>query len=130
MDFADLDMTAAADAGADLHLRHPATGEPLMDGKTKVIWRIIGRDSARVREATRAAQKDAVAGKIDDEEAGILSTAACIIGWPKGTKWQGKELPCTPENAAMMLRARPWLMEQIGPFAIDRANFGANMPKV
>lgn len=129
MDFADLDMASAADAGADLNLRHPATDEPLTDGDAPVKWRIIGRDSKRVQEATRAAQKLAVAGKIDEDEAGIRSMAACVIDWPKGTKWQGKALDCTPENVAMMLRERPWLMEQIGPFAITRANFSGNMSK-
>ena len=129
MDFADLDMASAADAGADLHLRHPATDEPLYDGKVPVKWRIIGRDSKRVQDATKAAQKLVMGGKIDDEEAGIRALAACVIGWPTGTKWQGDDVECTPENVAMMLRARPWLMEQIGPFAMARANFAGNMSK-
>jgi hypothetical protein len=129
MDFADLDMASAADAGADLHLRHPATDEPLYDGKTPVLWRIVGRDSKRVQDAVKAANKLQVAGKIDAEEAGVRGTAAAVIAWPKGTKWQGKEVECTPENVAMMLRARPWLAEQIGPFAMARANFASNMSK-
>lgn len=46
MDFATIDLSAAAERGADCHLDHPVTGEPLYsDDGQPISIRVLGQDS-------------------------------------------------------------------------------------
>ncbi|MBY6135035.1 hypothetical protein KUV61_04295 [Nocardioides marinus] len=65
MDFNAFDSVSAAEKGAELHIRHPATGKPLFDnpkdpfadnGKPCIVI-VKGAEAPSVREARRALQK-------------------------------------------------------------------------
>lgn len=121
------DVASAASAGADLHLRHPSTLEPLFaDGKPATI-RLLGRDAPAVRDAARAADRAVTAGEIDSDERLTRVLVAATVGW-SGIAVEGDE-EYSPE-AARKLYTMPeadWVLEQITPFFMDRANYARNM---
>jgi len=59
MDLSTLDVAAAAEEGAELHLRHPTTNELLFDGddKVPVTITLAGADSERFRSARARADQ-------------------------------------------------------------------------
>ena len=131
MGLASLSPVRAANAGADLHLKHPATGEPLFETvKGKQVPATIllyGRDSAAVKEATKLVEQRRAKGEdITPEDAGILILTAAIGGWSAaiGISKAG-DIPFTPENARILLTNpdTAWVAEQIGPFSMSRRNF-------
>lgn len=126
MDLSDLDFSN----DSVMTLVHPATGEPVMtaDGKP-VTFTLIGADSEEAIKAKREAINRRIADKsnrpvraefIDDQAITLLSR--CFKAW-SGVTWEGKQLTCSPENAAMIMRKRPWIREQVDAFVSDRANF-------
>lgn len=133
MDFSTIDLAAAADRGADCHIDHPVTDEPLYteDGAPITI-RVLGADSREFRAAiTAAAERNA--GKkrmsLDAADAGAIDLLAKLVtGW-KGIQWEGKPLDCTPENVRMFLTKFPPIRQQIDLFIADRSNFFKNTGK-
>lgn len=127
IDLKRLDVASAAAAGADLHLKHPATLEPLFDGKTPATIRMLGRDAPAVRDAARAADRAVTAGEIDSGERLTRVLVAATVGW-SGIAVDGDE-EYSPE-AARKLYTMPetdWVVEQVAPFFMDRANYAHNM---
>jgi hypothetical protein len=116
-----------ADAGADLIVRHPGTGEP-----TDIVIKLAGVDSKAWRRATlevqRRVQDEARGGSfaermvvgIEERQADIL--AGCTLNW-RNLELDGEALPCTQENAEKVYKRFPWLLEQINTFVGNRANF-------
>jgi hypothetical protein len=123
MDFADLDPRPASEAGADLHIKNPSTGEPVMDDGAPVLWRIRGPFDVKARKAFLDAQKLVMLEKIDDQEYAIRVSIAAVMGWPDGTKLHGKTLKCNAENVEKMIRDQTWLVDQIFPFFVSKENF-------
>lgn len=129
MGLASLSPTKAAEKGADLHLRHPATGELLFEKvrgtDVPVTVRLLGRDSKAVKDATKAAEKRRAKGAMTEADA-VDIMAAAITGWSEGlcVKKPG-DLPYSPENARALLTNpdTEWVAEQIGPFSMSRRSF-------
>lgn len=75
MDFNKFDSVAAAEKGADCHMKDPATLEPLFDEKGKpCIVTLLGAEAPSVRAATRELQKARAKAKEatgDEAEDGI-----------------------------------------------------------
>ncbi len=128
MDFADLDVSSAADSGATLHIEHPTTGEPLFTEAGKPITvRVKGADSKSFRQemhrlAEAQAGKRQKVTRAKAETNAIELLASVTIGWD-GIVWEGEPLKFSEENARMLYRERPWLREQVDEFIADRANF-------
>ena len=124
IDLASLDTAARCEQGAELELRHPRT-----DAGMGVFITLVGIDSRTYRKA-RAEMIDrqlARRGRPDfDErqESTVSALAACTTGW-RNVVLDGKELPCTPENARTLYTRFPWIREQVDAFTSDR---GAYLP--
>lgn len=131
MDLTKFDVRSAANTGADLHLKHPATGELLFckDGETPFVVRVLGRDSDAVQAASRECAKRRTKGEIDEAEAGAIVLVAAVCGWSDEMELDGEPLPYSPENAKkLMVDPRTdWIAEQVTPFSLGRKNYAQNM---
>lgn len=127
MDITKLDTVKASNAGADLELLHPATGE-----KTGVTITLAGPDSDVYRKALRRqadrqfktsqkrSQQHQTAAELEEEAVKVL--AACTLDW-QGME-EGKDaLGCTPENVEHVYRKYLWIREQVDEFVGDRQAF-------
>jgi len=133
MDLAKLDVRAAADDGASLHLRSPFTNEPLTgeDGKAVTI-RVLGRDSARVEEKRQEIERRKAKGEqITEKEQGIELLAVVMAGWSDNLGFDGEPLPFSFKNAVRLLSdpRTEWIGEQVAPFSLARRNFVGNVRK-
>lgn len=91
---------------------------------------LMGQDSAEYRAARQAMKRviweRATNGtpvgdkELDDVVADVF--AACVVSWT-GIALNGELLPCTKENAAMLFRKFPWLLDRVSEFVETRANF-------
>lgn len=140
MDLATLDTVAACDAGAEIELKHPATGEGV-----GVFWRVLGKDSKACRDETRASINRRLARKVvkgapppdDDETEGAALLAACSTGWWTVSQrdgdaepvrrplltFRGEDLPFTPENARRVLLEMLWIRRQVDSGVSNLGNF-------
>lgn len=128
MDLTRYDVRSAADKGADLHLKSPFDGEPLMDGDKPVTVKVLGRDAAVVQEARKAADAALAKGDIDETERGLRVMCAAIIGW-SGLDFEGGAFEFSPANVRVLLTdsRTDWIAEQIAPFSLSRRNYSKNM---
>ncbi|GAA6162569.1 hypothetical protein NBRC116590_02730 [Pelagimonas sp. KU-00592-HH] len=122
----------AANSPATLHLKDPATGERLFDGKTPVSMEILGADS----DALEVKQKDIasrqLAGEnISEAQSGAEMLASITVGWTGIGLHSDEELPFTFENAVRLYldKDSEWICGQVGPFSRDRKNFVTNRQK-
>lgn len=133
MDLAQLDTTAASEEGAVLEIRHPTTGEILLDDAGNPVWiRLAGMDSERFQRMQRAnlnrrlkmggrrGSANVTAEELDAER--IENLVACTIDW-SGIVLEGEALGCSAVSARRLYKAIPWLREQAEDFQSDRANF-------
>lgn len=132
MDLNSIDLAAASSAGADCHLEHPVTGEPLYDGKTPVSVRVVGNDSREFRAAlSRISAKMKPNKKSSLEQAEARSVeliSACVKSW-QGL-YEGKiAIECTPENVRRVLTEQSWIRDQLDTFIAERSNFFTSAPK-
>lgn len=130
MDLGKLDVKAASEKGAVLHLKHPMTGEKLFDGDEPVTITVIGRDSPAVSAVMKDLDRRKSKGEdIDEHERGLELLAAVVKDW-SGIELDGEPLECNKANARKLF-ADPrteWIGEQVGPFALSRRNFAQNLP--
>ena len=121
-DFATRDVAAKAEAGADLEVLDPVTGEAV-----GVTITLAGADSTIHRKATATIAKRRMSNAkgfrnraLDPEKFEVL--AACTLGW-KGVVVDGAPLPCGRDNAVMLYTRFPWLREQVDQFISDRSAY-------
>jgi len=147
VDLGKLGITESANAGFDLVLIHPKTGDP-----TDVFIKVLGRDSGEYRQLSlmqqrrrlqklvskpgRASMESVSDADMDRDSAEIA--AACTKAW--GTNlgeiateeevankdkllFNGEWLVCTREAALMVYIKEPWIREQVESAILDRANF-------
>jgi hypothetical protein len=128
LDLSTLDTTKAAEDGATLEVRHPATGEILtQDNGEPITITLAGTDSDRFRKAQRANNTRRLRNPRqldgdDIERDGLNSLVLCTLAW-SGIALDGQELDCTPANVRQVYQRLPWLREQADRFVSDRANF-------
>ena len=121
MDLNSLDLSKDAEAGYELTLVHPVSGDDL-DGvirvrgdKSKVVQAFSRK---RVNELQRRERMQKGKGKDTDlsieelEQMHIESGIARVISW-KNIKKDGEELPFTKENAESVFKDYPWILEQV-----------------
>ena len=150
MDFNQFNTVAAAEKGAECHIKCPATLKPLFDnpddptadnGKPCIVV-VLGGEAASVRAAIRAAQKARAAAAEDEDnlpdtslaelhERMVESVLPRIIGFKnisKGSK------PATKADADWFLnlnvingqKDEKSFAEQLGEFSSKRANYLGN----
>lgn len=120
IDLATLDTQAASEAGAELELVHPATGENL-----GIFITLAGSDSGQWRKAVMDMAEKRGKKRVGAEEIrrnGIEIVARCTLAW-RNVHLDGQELPCTLENARELYNRFDWIREQADTFCSDRANF-------
>lgn len=126
MDFASIDLAANAERGADVHIEHPITEEPLFDADGKPITiTVLGQDSREFRSAVSALAEKVSKGKqtLEKSEANAIELLARIVLRWHGIEWEGKPLECTRENVKMFLTKFPPIRRQIDAFVADRSHF-------
>lgn len=126
LDLDDLDVSTASEAGSDLTVLHPTSGEP-----TEIVIHIAGPDSKRARDADREMTdkltKEAIDKKLTPDDATFermasMRAASLTLGW-SGIQWGGTEFPFNAENAIKLYTERRWIRTQVEAFAGQRANF-------
>lgn len=127
MDLKNYNLSKSADAGADLVIEDPITGEEL-----DVTITLLGSDSAAYRNKAREMQRDRISKmakgrnkKLDlsvseKEECELL--AACTVGWD-GIELDGVEVAFSYDEAVKLYLDFTWIKEQVDSFIGDRANF-------
>lgn len=131
MDLGNLSPRAAAAKGAKLHLKDPATGEPLFDGKKPVTITLLGAEAEKVAEFSLALEKRRLKDpSITDEEAGAEILAEMTLGWENIGFGDEADFPFSTENAIKLYTdpRTEWVAGQVGPFSRDRRNFIQNRP--
>ena len=121
MDLNSLDLSKDAEAGYELTLVHPVSGDDL-DGvirvrgdKSKVVQAFSRK---RVNELQRRERMLKGKGKDENlsieelEQMHIESGIARVISW-KNIKKDGEDLPFTKENAESVFKDYPWVLEQV-----------------
>lgn len=127
MDFANLDMKAAAEIGAELHVKHPVSGEPLYDKDgTPVTIRLVGKYSAAFRKASKTIAKKYIGKKDIDLDAAesnaAFMLASATVGWSNFTE-NGEPIPFSIEAARKLYLDHAWLRDQVDEFVGNEANF-------
>lgn len=121
VDLASLDTVARCEQGAELELTSPATGDPLgvyltLAGVDSRAWRAASAELAEKRLKKRGVSAEDIRGD------GIEILSRCTLAW-RNVMVDGRELPCTPENARALYQRFPWIFEQADRFASDRASY-------
>jgi len=119
----EFDVATAVDAGAELHLLHPFTGDALFDDDKPVTITVRGLESESVRRVARMQAKKASKGiKSSDEVNGVEMLIAATCGW-SGLHKGKDELEFNPENARWIYAEYDWIGQQVLAFAAERSNF-------
>lgn len=104
------------------------TGEPMMEGDGPVTITVKGSYSPTYRRASEANRDRLLkrrSTQMDGDELDQRSLeliAACITAW-NGFTAGGAEFPLTKANAIALLRACPWIREQVEAAVHDHAAF-------
>lgn len=127
------DTQKAAEQAAELHLRHPVTGEPTYaDGDKKkkpLIINLKGIDSGDFeKDLQRRIRKNKGKGK-DSQDLEEAKLAACETYANLTTGWQnipgddGKDLEFSFESAVKLYMKYKDIRVQISDFIADKSNF-------
>lgn len=130
MDLNTLDTKTVSDEGVAYTLRHPVTGEELVqDDGSPIQITLAGIDSDRFRKQSRANTerrlRTGTRRQITQEEMdvdGLDLLAACTMDW-SGIVVDGQEPPCDMDHAKDLYKRFPWIREQVDTFIGARANF-------
>lgn len=118
------------DEGTTIHLRDETNEKQYADeAKTQpVTITVVGTYSSRYRrlsDANRDKMLKQRRTQLDGdqlEEQGLELQAGCILGWD-GITANGEPFPYTKANAVALLRAAPWVREQVEAAMNDHASF-------
>jgi len=130
IDLAAIDTVKGSNDGFNVSIYHPGTNEDLdisisVLGKDSDLFQKISRSQNKKRMAkmTKGGFRNTSPVPIEEiEQDGIELLAACTTGWT-GVIIDGKEIPFSADNAAMLYKRFPWIKEQVDVAVGDRANF-------
>lgn len=122
----DFDLQGEAERGATMPVINPKTGAP-----TGATIEVYGADARAYRVALRrirdAAAREMEREPTDEDDALLLgrarTAAAAITGW-SGIAVKGEPVEHSPESAVEVMRAYPWLADQVIAYTNNRGNFG------
>jgi len=128
MDLATLDTRAGANAGFDVELKHPDSGDPI-----GAVIRVYGADSDAYKDKQLTQQRErleklARKGRVQPptpeqlEQQSIELLAAATDGW-QGLEIGGKPVEFNRAAAVQLYGDYPWIREQVDAAIHDRANF-------
>jgi hypothetical protein len=125
LDLSSLKEEASAiEDGVEVKITHPVTGE-----ETGMIVTVASYESSAVRSVQRRIANSAMKKRKkgmptaeDAEEGTYAIAAAAVLGW-SGVTEDGEPLEFTKSNVIKVLKAWPFIAEQIDEVADDRANF-------
>ena len=131
MNLAKYDTKEKSEAGIEVELTDPVTGEDI-----GVFLTILGPDSSKAREIQKKvadrARLNAMRAKRNkntEDDDGVDLVAELVIGWrgmqfdPKSETDDVPELAFSKENVLMVLRALPWIAAQVTDAFQDRSLF-------
>jgi hypothetical protein len=138
MDLGTVSISKQSEEGVKMYLRNPATDEEL-----KVFFVIMGTDSSTYKRLTRQAslrvinkkrkpnEKLTEAELIEADENDISKTVALIKSLGDESEdevldyilYNKKPIKNNESDLTSLLRAEPWIREQIEQFSKERANF-------
>ena len=137
MDFSQFDSRTASDIGAEMTIRHPVSGEPILHDGEPCVAIVRGAEGPAAQAALRAARKRRSGGDQADEadrtledvhEALVDAAAPLILGF-RHVSLGGRGLTAADARAFLnlnMLNGREGeqsFAEQVLAFAGKRANF-------
>jgi hypothetical protein len=117
------DTVAACDAGAEMELKDPFTGEPTGDFIT-----VVGVDSSTFQESQRRAfdarvRKGDASASHDDVKAEVIGVLAdCTRSWRISGE-DGQPLPFSRDAAIDLYTKYPRIKDQVNSFIGGVANF-------
>lgn len=136
-DLNKLDTRKSSETPATLHLRHPATSEPIVGDDSKP-WTIdlLGSDSApykgleHVQQARRIQKgfrqgRSALPTPQEVQADAIDLLVKVTVGW-SGLILNGEPLAFTEANIRLLYTTYDWVREQASAFVSDRANYLGN----
>ena len=129
MDLSKLSVRAASSKGAVLHLKDPATKEPLFDGDKPVTITVLGSEGDAVRAKFKDIESRRVKGDdVDNETAGAEMLAVLTAAWSGIALHSDEPLECNFDNAVKLYLDpdAEWIAEQVGPFSRNRRNYLGN----
>ena len=103
MDFNTFNLATPAEAGADVVIMHPVTGED-----TDIVITVVGKDSATYRNAAKRIAGEKLPEETEAKEKELTKRGAelltsCIRGWSGIEDSDNKAIPFTPEFAIELL---------------------------
>jgi hypothetical protein len=136
VDLSKFDVVKVANAGSKMPVKHPLSGEPLMDDGSPVTITLLGSDSDEYMKLNRKQRNERMGlrlqgdtiktAKVEDLERDTLETAViCTTAW-EGFDENGVIFSFTAENARALYTRLPWVLEQVISFIRNRANFLKN----
>lgn len=117
MEFDDLLTADVHEAGSDMEIRHPATGE-----KTGVFLLLKGVDSKTFRRALAEFNRKGMEKGADRESLGIDLLVAVTEGW-RGMKVDGQDKPFSKDAVRKLYVDSPAIRQQADGWIADRRNF-------
>lgn len=130
MDLLKIDTTPAANEGAVMEVRHPTTGEVLLDNGEAVTITLLGTDSDAFEKINDAAVNRRLKGTgrlvpLAEEQRviAIEMLAGCTLAWKGIGVEDGKNLEFSRPNAKLVYTKFKWLRDQVDKFVGDRTNF-------
>lgn len=134
MDFGKFDTVSAGDKARPLHLRHPASGQPLMDGETPCVIMVLGCEGREVQAAQRAVEADMMAETDIGVQERLVRRAIPLVAEIKSGIDRGDKPAKAPDDVDWLLNlnavngAHPGLsfVEQVIDFSRRRESILGN----
>lgn len=117
MEFSQLVTADAHEAGAEMEILHPATGE-----KTGAFLLIRGIDSRTFRAASSVFNKKRLEKDADIDALSLDLTVAVTVGW-RGIKQDGADILFTKDALRSLLENSPAIRQQVDSWFTSRRNF-------
>jgi len=137
-DLSRIETRKHAESGVFFPIRHPATGEPILDEAGNPLQiKISGADASRIKSAVEQRQQkrqEAIAAAKPDakpdfntwtvrEKDMIDDLVLLTEGWTDNIELDGFPLPFSKENAEILYTRFPEIAEQMTRAATNRINF-------
>jgi hypothetical protein len=131
LDLSVTNLPEIHESGYEFEIVHPGTKEPLgafvkvRGDMSKVVKAHLRKRFNELQLQAKVAKRrnQEIETSLDEyEDLTIADAIVRIIGW-KGIQEGGKDVAFTPENADRILRAHPWIREQIQEAATEVINF-------
>lgn len=139
MDFNAFDSVAAAERGAELHLKHPATGEPINDEGEPCVVIVRGAEGDTAQAAIRSALRARAKASEDEDAKTLLDVHKALTDAAKPLIMGFKNInrgdkPAGLDDVDWFLNlnringqeGEESFAEQINKFATKRANYLGN----